>query len=126
MEYLTFEEIDTILDKLFEGKKHYVVYSASDYIDDGSEFGKVANNLDEVAAEGKCIFSRERSDFWGGENSEDYVSKTVVNPTWKDVCIMANKAIKKNNDYHHVFLEDIDFIETDSDGINIYEFQMGS
>jgi hypothetical protein len=124
--YVTFEEIDELLDKVFHGKEHHIVYSASEYIDDGSEFGRVENNLDEIAVEGKCIFKRERSDFWGGETSKDYSSKILSNPTWKEVCVLADESIKKVNDYHHVFLEGVRFMGTNSYGIGVYEFWMGS
>lgn len=107
------------VDALFEDG-HYVQYTVSG--DDGN-----AIDLDSKAADGKCMFVSYGRPFYGGRQSETYVSRIVYCPQWKDVCLLAEEAIIKTNDAHHVFLEGIRFkMANPENGISVYELQMGS
>ena len=112
------ELIESKVDALFEDD-HYVQYAVSD---DGN-----VTDLDSKAADGKCMFVSYGRPFYGGKQSETYVSRIVYCPQWKDVCLLAEEAIVKTNDAHHVFLEGIRFKMTNPEnGISVYELQMGS
>ena len=76
--------------------------------------GKVEDNLDDVAVEGTVVFIRHAYD-------GSYRSKPITNPTWMDVCKVANESIHVTDDYHHVYLEGISPVE---DGV--YAMTFGS
>ena len=83
------------------------------------------DNLDQVAVEGKVILVGHADDFFGGSKSKDYRSDILENPTWLQVAVCANKMIKRTRDTHHCFLEGLTRIG-EEDGIQVYEFFMGS
>jgi hypothetical protein len=115
-----FDETDMQLIEVFGGIQPIVDFSVDFGDDDKPEM--VAEHLHAVAAVGKCMFYKNP---WDNCYSEAYVSDVVENPTWGDVCVMANKAIVMTHDYDHRFLEGIEFIENDDD-VKIYAFNMGS
>lgn len=84
------------------------------------------DNLDEIALQGKAIFCQDADVFYGGDQSSPFKSKVVENPTWLDVCLLANEMILTTNDRHHVFLEAIKKTRKTIDGIPVYKFSMGS
>ena len=102
-------------------KKCRVQYSAYESDDNGDPI----DNLDQIAATGKVVLVREANDFFGGEDSEDYKSEVLENPTWLQVCVRANKMMKVVRDRHHVYLEGLTK-EKEEDGVLIYRFIMGS
>ena len=73
--------------------------------------------LDGIAVEGKVIFINDESDIL-------YRSKIAINPTWLQVCVIANDMIRVTDDHHHVYLEGIREVQG-SNG-QIYELIMGS
>ncbi len=99
--------------------KVYVAYSAYETQDDVP-----INNLGEVAVQGRCIFLDEG---YGGKPYQSYI---VENPTWLQLCVVANDMIKKTGDKHHIFLEGVRYDKrgTDgrNDGVRVYRFSMGS
>lgn len=129
-ELLTYDELDNQIDLLFNGKERFVQYACydtpDDLSDDDLEKKIITSHLDDVAAYGYCIFVRENDTFFGGSNGKDYQSLSAYNPTWKQLCILANDAIVQTNDYHHVYLEGIRFVGVYDDHTNVFEFQMGS
>ena len=104
-----------------------VYYSAYTY----DENDVPINNLDEIAVEGKVIF-RQKADGYHQDGGEDYESEVVEDPTWMDVCKLADDMIKATKDYHHQFLESIAPLKKDDepvvteDGVPVYRFGMGS
>jgi hypothetical protein len=107
------------------GRKNIILdYSAyqTDVID-GVELP--IDNLDQVPVRGKVKFIAEPDDFFGGEESQPYVSPVVESPTWLEVCLYANDAILQTNDHHHCFLEGLDVRRVEGD-VQIVEFSMGS
>lgn len=100
-------------------KNPHVQYSAYQTKDDIP-----IDNLDSVAIEGKVRFVHRDDYHWG--NGSTYKSEIVENPTWLQVCALADAMIKETEDFHHVFLEDIEITETDSEGVKICRFGMGS
>ena len=92
----------------------YSAYGDEDKID----------NLDEVAIEGKAILLDE------GYMTPRYESKVVENPTWLDLCVLANFMILKVGDHHHVYFENVRLDEKKTaertDGVKMYRFCMGS
>lgn len=81
------------------------------------------NNLDEVAVAGSVQFVQEHDPFWG--SGKDYQSATVHDPTWMDVCILANEMIEVTGDKQHCFLEGFTRLRSEGD-IDILELVMGS
>jgi hypothetical protein len=99
----TQDEHDAIADKIDEkvrnaiGKKCHLSYSAYEYDKNDNPI----DNLDKIVAKGKCVFIRTLSDY-------PYISEVIENPTWMDVCKIANDSIlyiDKNGRIDHVFLE---------------------
>lgn len=105
-----YEDDESVSNKLEE--PIYVINSACDLL---KEAGK-------IVIHGKMqIVSNINPDSY-----PNYVSPVVKNPTWWDVLYYANEMIKTTGDYNHVFLEDINHIETNENGVKICELQMGS
>jgi len=109
--------------------QNLVRYSAyPDLADDprSSDYGLMG--LSAIAAEGRIQFESDYDDFWGP--GESYKSEPIDNPTWLDVCLLANDMINTTGDKHHIFLEAIHKVDTfsvDEGGfIKVYRFSMGS
>ena len=95
------------------------------------------DNLDEVAFKGRGIVVAHPDKFWGGEEAKLYFSDILTNPTWLDLCVIAEQLIRTTNDKTHVFLESVDQVsqadlvrlaeanEPDGD-VEGYTFFMGS
>lgn len=83
------------------------------------------DNLDEVAVKGKVVLIASADEFWGGKKAKDYTSDVLVDPTWLEVAVCANKMIVKVRDTHHCFLEDLHLERKEGD-ITFYSFSMGS
>jgi len=76
--------------------------------------------------------------FFSVENAvgDDFISKTLHNPTYFDILVEANKSVVYTADYHHIFLEGINKIENEKvyhyiginpeDNFKYYEFMLGS
>lgn len=85
-----------------------------------------------IAVQGKVVFTAKRDTFFGGEDSKDYRSEVMENPTWKQVFAAFKASIPVTRDYHHCFLEGIQRLvlnkhpQKDLDGIPLYEFITGS
>lgn len=93
-----------------ESGLHRVVFSVFDTVShDGPEW-MVTNNLDNIAARGRVRFT-----YLGHESQE------IENPTWMDVCMIADHMIGATGDHHHVFLEGVRDV-----GAGKYALIMGS
>ena len=105
--------------RLKNGLQNFVIYSA--YDDDENELP--IDNLDEVVFEGTCIVVGEYDEFWDGRGvgligdpigerkGQAYCSKSIHNPTWLDIAVLANESIICTNDLHHVFLESVTILD---------------
>ncbi|MCP1674394.1 hypothetical protein J2T57_001496 [Natronocella acetinitrilica] len=82
-------------------------------------------DLDRVAIHGRCRLIHEADTFFGGEESMDFVSPVLENPTWLTVAIQAQAMIECVGDRHHVFLEALHEHPGATD-IATYRFVMGS
>lgn len=61
---------------------------------------------DEIAVQGKCILTLPYDDFWTkGPEGAAYTSRVLSFPTWGEVLLCFEEAIKTTGDYHHLFLE---------------------
>ena len=66
----------------------------------------------------------------------DFISKKLYNPTYFEILIKSNKAVKKTGDYHHLFFEGLNEIFPDKiyeyigilpkKNIRYFEFMLGS
>ncbi len=99
----------------------HVIYSAYPTLDNDVPI----NNLHEVAAKGRVQLVHLKNPYWGGPESKSYRSEVLKNPTWLEVCVHANRMIEATGDYHHVFLEGLEYVATENK-VKIYHFSMGS
>lgn len=61
---------------------------------------------DEIAVQGKCVLTLPYDDFWTQEAERAaYTSRVLSFPTWGEVLLCFEEAIKTTGDYHHSFLE---------------------
>lgn len=98
----------------------------------------IDNKLFERIYKDNIILINKYNDFFSVENGvgDDYVSKTLNNPTYLDILAEANKSVVYTGNYHHIFLEGINQIENKNvfdyfgiipkDKYNYYEFMLGS
>lgn len=91
----------------------YVIYSAYDY----DEWDNPVDNLNEIPIKGKVVFFN---------SYETFDSGVYENPTWLDICVIANRMIIETKDYHHIYLEDVDVVDVDIEGNKITKLIMGS
>lgn len=105
------------------GQDCYVFYSAYKSVNDIPQ-----DNLDEIAISGKVKFVEQGDSFFG--SGKPYSSKILENPTWLDVCVVANEMILATGDKHHIYLEGVLATEKtlfqDNDTVKIVRFSMGS
>ena len=78
-----------------------VIYAMDEYL------------FDNFNLESDIIFVSPLSEYFGDVNGSSYIGKKMKNPTYLDVVIEANKAIKMTGDYDHNFLEGINEIKPD-------------
>lgn len=79
---------------------------------------------------GACMVSAEADSFFGGNESKPFVSKVLVNPTWRQLYGVAKQQKKKTRDGHHSFFEG--FLDTGKDveiegiPVRVIELLLGS
>ena len=83
------------------------------------------NNLNEIALKGKCFFVA-CANWAANDERKNFISKTVEDPTWLDICVIANDMIKTTKDTHHIYLEGIQKVYEYFDNTAQYKFLMGS
>jgi hypothetical protein len=104
------------------GRHQEVEVRYAAYQDDAE--GLPIDNLDKVAYRGFVRFRDEGSDYWAWR-SVPWESAVLEDPTWLDLCAVANDKILRGGDRHHVFLEGISLGEIVA-GVMQAEFRMGS
>lgn len=88
----------------------------------------------EIAFEGRCVLVAVKDEYFGGDNSTDYISEVLENPTWAEVFIRFSESMKHTGDKHHWFLEGLVGLDisrwpdgmTPDTNITILEFATGS
>lgn len=125
----TEEKVEQALRDAGLGPPFHVVFSAYNELP--------GDNLDEMAFGGRGIVVCKAEEFWGGPEGEEFFSGILTNPTWLDLCVVAERQIRTTNDKHHVYLEAVSVIprpeleiladanEPDGD-VRGYRFFMGS
>lgn len=71
-----------------------------------------------VAFTGLCQVRAERDVFFGGEESQPYRSRVLLNPTWRQLFNVAKKQQQATKDWHHDFLEG--FCDTGKDDLSVH------
>lgn len=71
-----------------------------------------------TAFQGLCQVRADRDQFFGGEDSRDFRSKVLLNPTWRQLFAIAKKQQQATRDFHHDFFEG--FRETGKVDYNIH------
>jgi hypothetical protein len=84
------------------------------------------DNLDEVAAKGKVVLIRKRSDYFGGDQAQDYRSEVLKNPTWLQVAVCANASVPVTRDFHHLYLNDTLYRRGREGKVAVYEISLDS
>ena len=106
-----------LVDRLKQKTKKKILVKYSNYNTDKN--GIPINNLDNIAVKGNVKFYQKKNKLYG-ENSKDFESKIIKNPTWFDIILLANDMIHTTKDNHHIYLEGI------KKKNNKYYFNMGS
>ena len=88
---------ERFVNALKEDHRFIVTYSAYEL----DTYGMPSDNLNEVPHKG--TFTVVSEDYWG--SGPVYESDPITNPTWLELCVLANAAINITGDDHHVFLE---------------------
>lgn len=101
---------EKFVNSLKQPVENVVIYSAYKTADDGSRpehDGLPINNLNDIAFTGTFTVVCEKSDYdlWRDEDSQDYKSSPITNPTWLELAVLANESILTTRDFHHVFFE---------------------
>jgi len=80
------------------------------------------DNLDEIPFEGTFTIVGEYDEFWDGRGvgiigdpieesrGREFRSEPITNPTWLQLAVLANESIHTTNDYHHVYLENVNLV----------------
>lgn len=84
------------------------------------------DNLDEIAVKGKVIFKASSDEFFGGDESSDYESPVLENPTWLELCRHFNDMMLTTGDFHHCFFEGVYSAKQEQNGVPVYRFGSGS
>lgn len=106
-----------LVDRLKQKTKKKILVKYSNYDTDKNNIP--INNLDNIAVKGNVKFYQKKNKLYG-ENSKDFESKIIKNPTWFDIILLANDMIHTTKDNHHIYLEGI------KKKNNKYYFNMGS
>jgi hypothetical protein len=93
-----------------------------------SAYHNEENNLFEVPVTGRVKMVMPVSDFFS--DGTNFESEILKDPTWIDLCVIANDMINVTGDNHHTFFESIHLVQdfnVDEDGFfKTYTFMMGS
>ena len=112
MELITFEENEKLVEKLYED------------IEDCKVYYSVYKPFDEIPLSGSVKFIAYRNKL--DDNSKDYVSKIMSNPTWEQIAHCADDMIKTTGCYDCCFLEDVYVASWEpANGTLLAKFTMG-
>lgn len=91
-------------------------------------YPSVDHDPTEIAVHGQCVLYLPYDEFWasGPNNERAYTSKVLTDPTWGEVLICFEEAIKCTGDYHHTFLEGLIVPEEPEGEVAHIEFSTGS
>lgn len=78
-----------------------------------------------IAYKGKARVQVEADDYFGGSDSQPYLSRVLTNPTYGTLFNHAKKAQQMTKDFHHVFFEGI-WVYTMEDDVAIIRPCLGS
>lgn len=132
------DKIKTIKNLLEPLSSYYDEEEDYNFISYDNIYYSIENKLFERVYDDNMIIINKYDDFFSVENAvgDDYISRTLHNPTYLDILAEANKSIVYTGDYHHIFLEGINKIDNENvfeyfgiipkDNYNYYEFMLGS
>jgi len=83
-----------------------------------------------IAFYGTCIVKAGSSEFFGGEDSRDFQSKVLINPTYRKLFGVSKQQRKATKDDHHIFFEGIldtgKDVEVKGQNVRVLELLLGS
>lgn len=83
-----------------------------------------------IAFYGACIVKAGSSEFFGGEDSRDFQSKVLINPTYRKLFGVSKQQRKATKDDHHIFFEGIfdtgKDVEVKGQNVRVLELLLGS
>lgn len=132
------DKIKTIKELLEPLSSYYDEEEDYNFISYDNIYYSIENKLFERVYDDNMIIINKYDDFFSVENAvgDDYISRTLHNPTYLDILAEANKSVVYTGDYHHIFLEGINKIDNENvyeyfgiipkDNYNYYEFMLGS
>lgn len=132
------DKIKTIKKLLEPLSSYYDEEEDYNFISYDNIYYSIENKLFERVYDDNMIIINKYDDFFSVENAvgDDYISRTLHNPTYLDILAEANKSVVYTGDYHHIFLEGINKIDNENvyeyfgiipkDNYNYYEFMLGS
>ena len=103
------------------GRKCFVFFSA--YTLDSDKVP--IDNLDEVPVAGKLLIRGGRDRTRSGQLRKEYESPIVEDPSWLELCVIANNQISATHDRDHRYLEYIEVVENIGD-IQVAVFRLGA
>jgi len=95
------------------GEQSSVFVSASFYdtVDEPGQMGETYGETWTVTwkrgpvLEGRYRVVSKGSGVWIQEGGEEYVGEVLMNPTWEDLVVEAERQIRCTGDHHHIYLE---------------------
>lgn len=93
-----YERVKKYIKKMNKRTKIYVHFSAYEYEDEEQDL-PIVGTLDVVPIQGNVVVF---------DHDSGYISPVMENPSWLQLCHIANEQIQYSDDHHHVFLESID------------------
>ena len=132
------DKIKTIKKLLEPLSSYYDKVEDYNYINYDNIYYSINKRLFERVYSDNIILINKYDKLFSVENAvgDDYISKTLHNPTYLDILAEANKSVVYTGDYHHIFLEGINKIDnknvykyvgiTPKDNYKYYEFILGS
>jgi hypothetical protein len=114
------DKIKTIQNLLEPLSSYYDKVEDYNYISYDNIYYSINKRLFERVYIDNMILINKYDRLFSVENAvgDDYISKTLHNPTYLDILAFANKSVVYTGDYHHIFLEGINKI----DNKNVYKY----
>lgn len=107
------DHFDKVVRDALGVKEAHVQASFYTTIKDGSQDSWIVAYKTGPVFMGRYKVEMAKDSFWSG--TEDYVGEVLVDPTWEDLVVEAERMIRATKDYRHCFLEGVDVDASDTE-----------